>query len=302
MKAASLFRELQLFSRQSLDLDSNDFKRVVGNALRCRVDPQHQKITGCRLGYFVKAKQLVWGRAKSASYANQRCEVWLSIAADIVCIPAFTQTAASCGFRVRNAQFIRQVLQVPTKRIHRNVLFWKTDPRHELNGVIDQPVLFACGHRQVTWRDEMRVPAIAMLVAILPWSAVAQSTEGLCDLAVMASADDEQIKSLLSKPGGSFVRCYDGYTPLHVAVSAGNLPAIQELAQAGSDLNARNDFGSTSLHVAILASNPNAVEKLLDLGADIHAAGPDSMSPLEFARHWGEEKIVEILIARGARM
>jgi len=148
----------------------------------------------------------------------------------------------------------------------------------------------------------MKIPIIVLLVALLPSPVLAQSTEGLCDLAVMASAEEDQIIGLLTKPEGAFVRCYDGYTPLHVAVSAGNLPAIQQLVQAGSDLNARNDFGSTPLHVAILTSNPTAVEKLLDLGADMYAAGPDSMSPLEFARHWGEHKIVEILIARGARM
>ena len=148
----------------------------------------------------------------------------------------------------------------------------------------------------------MRVLGMVLLLTLVPSLALPQSRDGLCDLVVMEVADQERISRLLAETGSPFVRCYDGYTPIHVAVSAGNLPAIRQLAESGNDLNARNDYGSTPLHVAILASDPRAVELLLDLGADIHSFGPDAMSPLAFARNWGEAEIVQILLARGARM
>ncbi len=146
----------------------------------------------------------------------------------------------------------------------------------------------------------MRILSVALLVGVMANWAAAQSREGLCDLLVMEVADEAQVSLLVAQAGSPFLRCYDGYTPLHVAVSAGNLPAVQQLAEIGSDLNARNDFGSTPLHVAILASNPRAVELLLELGANIHSVGPDAMPPLAFARQWGEAEIVKILVAHGA--
>jgi len=148
----------------------------------------------------------------------------------------------------------------------------------------------------------MRFVSFVLLLGLIPSTILAQSSERICDRELMEVADHEHVSSLLLQAGGPFIRCYDGYTPLHVAVSAGNLPGIRLLVEAGSDLNARNDFGSTPLHVAILASNPSAVELLLDLGANIHSFGPDAMSPLEFARRWGEAEIVRILTTRGARM
>lgn len=133
---------LEPLSRQRLDLHSHGFERAVGNALSSRVDPTHQKIAVCWLGYLVKTEQLVGSRSKSGRYANECREVWLSVATDIVSVPAFAQAAASCGFRVRYAQFVRQALQVSTKRIHGNVLFWKINSRHELNGVVVEHILF----------------------------------------------------------------------------------------------------------------------------------------------------------------
>ncbi|MFO6464193.1 ankyrin repeat domain-containing protein [Jannaschia sp. KMU-145] len=148
----------------------------------------------------------------------------------------------------------------------------------------------------------MRIFCAAALIGLTAAEAAAQSREGLCDLVAIEIADEAEVHRLLAPGENHFVRCYEGYTPLHVAVSANNLLAIQILADAGSDLDARNDFGSTPLHVAILASSAGAVELLLDLGADIHSFGPDAMSPLAFARKWGEAEIVSILVARGARM
>lgn len=143
---------------------------------------------------------------------------------------------------------------------------------------------------------------IALLsIQCLATTASAQSRDGLCNQSEMATKSASDIQELLAQSNGLFLRCYDGYSPLHVAVSAGNLEAIRLIVAAGADLKAKNDFGSTPLHGAILASNVDVAELLLDLGADIHSSGPDSQSPLEFSRQWGEREIEKLLLKRGAR-
>jgi len=302
--AADPSKGLQSPTYQGLYLYCDNLKRAVRNALRSRLNTLHQQVSGCPRGHFVKAEQLVRSDRKSRGNPNKRGKVRFPVSADIVCIAPFTETTTPSGLSIRDAKFTRSVLQISAKRFHENVLFWNPGCCHELIGASGETVSFrSLRHAENgIWRDAMRVISIALLLGLAPSWAVGQSREGLCDLSLMVFAEESQVSSLLSQTGDPFVRCYDGYTPLHVAVSASNLTAIRQLVEAGSDLNARNDFGSTPLHVAILGSNSGAVELLLDLGANIHAAGPAAMSPLEFARHWGEEEIVHILASRGASM
>lgn len=143
--------------------------------------------------------------------------------------------------------------------------------------------------------------SLVAFLSVFTTTAAAQSTSGLCDRPAMEFYSPAEITKLLNEPQGAFIRCYDGYTPLHVAVSAGNLKAIELIAANGADLDATNEFRSTPLHVAVMASREDVVELLVRLGANIHAAGSDGQTPLEMARDWGENDVAEALIAVGAR-
>lgn len=145
-----------------------------------------------------------------------------------------------------------------------------------------------------------RIAACISAWAILFSSANAQSIEGLCDVNAVKSYTDSQIATLLSQPPGAFIRFYEGYTPLHVAVSAGNISAIALIASEKADINTPNDFRSTPLHVAVMAGNEDAVRVLIKLGANINAPGPDGQTPLAMARDWKEDDIVQILRSNGA--
>jgi ankyrin repeat protein len=63
----------------------------------------------------------------------------------------------------------------------------------------------------------------------------------------------------------------DGWTPLHLAVAAGQGAVVEALAAAGADLDARTEDGASPLHVA-LAHSPGLVPLLRDLGAPVDAA------------------------------
>ncbi|WP_245421262.1 ankyrin repeat domain-containing protein [Rhizobium sp. L9] len=117
----------------------------------------------------------------------------------------------------------------------------------------------------------------------------------------MQSAIAADVKRLLQNPPGPYVRCYDGYTPLHVAISAKNPEAVIAIAESGADLNAKNEFGSTPMHVAVFASRPDLVSLLIKLGANKEALGPDNQTPLAMAKSWNETAIVDVLVSSGAR-
>ena len=63
----------------------------------------------------------------------------------------------------------------------------------------------------------------------------------------------------------------DGWTPLHLAVAAGRRDAVEALAGAGADLEARTEHGRTPLQVA-LEHAPELVPVLEGLGARVDAA------------------------------
>ncbi|WP_024468464.1 ankyrin repeat domain-containing protein, partial [Treponema pedis] len=63
-----------------------------------------------------------------------------------------------------------------------------------------------------------------------------------------------------------------GETPLHVAVRIGMEDNIlQQLIEAGADINERNKKGQTPLILAIERNLVNQVKSLIKYGSDIHA-------------------------------
>lgn len=100
----------------------------------------------------------------------------------------------------------------------------------------------------------------------------------------------------------------DAALPLFSAVSRGDRDFVKTLLDAGAPVNQHYKDGSSALGEAIdqagRGNGPEAarmVELLIARGADVNRRFPDGRTPLFAAAETGEIRIVNVLLARGAR-
>ena len=84
---------------------------------------------------------------------------------------------------------------------------------------------------------------------------------------------------------------------IHLAASEGNIEAVKQHLDAGTDVNAKHVDGWTPLH---LAKTKKVVELLIAKDADVNAKNTNGMTPLYSATSLGDKEIAELLIANGA--
>jgi ankyrin repeat protein len=104
-----------------------------------------------------------------------------------------------------------------------------------------------------------------------------------------ASAGNLPILALLLNAGSKrFLNKLDsqGYTPLMRAVESNHLEAARKLIEAGADVNAREDhtFGNTAMRIATGESSLDMVKLLMNAGADPMIPGRLMLTPLDRAR------------------
>jgi cytochrome c len=87
--------------------------------------------------------------------------------------------------------------------------------------------------------------------------------------------------------------------PIHTAAREGDVDAVRELLDQGTDIN-RNSRGGTPLHVAILADRQLVVEFLIANDADVNVLSSAFGMPLHAAALKGSAVITSLLIANGA--
>ena len=97
---------------------------------------------------------------------------------------------------------------------------------------------------------------------------------------------------------------HDGWTPLHLACFCGSHELVTALLERGAAVTAisRNPTRNTPLHAALAGVAPvETVLCLIDKGADVSAVGGAGATPLHLAASRGNQVLVELLLARGAR-
>lgn len=92
----------------------------------------------------------------------------------------------------------------------------------------------------------------------------------------------------------------DGTTPLHNAVVANDLAAVQKLLRSGANPSAANRYGITPLSLAAENGNAPVFEALLKAGADAKATLPGGQTLLMTAARTGNPEILRTLLDRGA--
>ena len=93
----------------------------------------------------------------------------------------------------------------------------------------------------------------------------------------------------------------NGATPLMLALEAGNEEKARWFVQAGADVAVRGASGKTALHAALEEGMLDLAAELLDKGANPNEGHRDSLGlPLHQAASQGKEKVVALLLAKGA--
>ncbi len=82
---------------------------------------------------------------------------------------------------------------------------------------------------------------------------------------------------------------------IHVAAKTGNIKAVKQHLDAGTDVNAKDDSGRTPLR---LATTKEVAELLIAKGADVNAKDMNGDTPLDVARH---PKTADLLRKHGGK-
>ena len=87
---------------------------------------------------------------------------------------------------------------------------------------------------------------------------------------------------------------------IHGAATVRNIKAVKQHIAAGTDVNAKDNFGRTTLHLAAAGGHMEIVELLIAAGADVNAKdnyGDYGKTPLSYAK--GE--IADLLRKHGGK-
>jgi ankyrin repeat protein len=96
--------------------------------------------------------------------------------------------------------------------------------------------------------------------------------------------------------------------PLHDAVKDSDLVRLQELIEAGEDLNAQDNFVGTALHWVALKNDIEAARLLIAAGADVNlprirdteTANKQGITPLMNAASVDAVDMIDLFVAEGA--
>ncbi len=153
----------------------------------------------------------------------------------------------------------------------------------------------------------------AMLGLLLEAGADVNATNQAGATALMRAATFEDKARMLMVRGAEVkARSQLGNTALILAArKPGNSGAVKLLLDRGAEPNATNGFGATALMAAAAAEDMETVRLLLDHGADVNAR-PNmdgdgflwggGRTPLVWAAFRGNQGLIKLLLARGARV
>ena len=87
---------------------------------------------------------------------------------------------------------------------------------------------------------------------------------------------------------------------IHTATFMGNLSAVRQHINAGSDLNVKDQYGSTPLIIATTFGKAEVAKSLIEAGADMNITSNEGATPLHTAAFFCRTEIVKALLDKGA--
>ena len=88
---------------------------------------------------------------------------------------------------------------------------------------------------------------------------------------------------------------------IHTAARDGNIKGVKQHLAAGTDVNAKDDYGGTPLHQAAARGHKEVVELLIAKGADVNAQRDDGGTPLDFAIKYKRTETADLLRKHGGK-
>lgn len=133
---------------------------------------------------------------------------------------------------------------------------------------------------------------------------------GITPLHIAAAYDRIDIIKLLLSHGATIDGvAYQVYAPIHLAVEYGNDNTLKFLLAQGANINISSSVGATALHFAAKNGDSKLISILLEKGANIDACAKNpilfayfEMTPLTVAAKYGQIDAVKLLLANGANI
>lgn len=165
--------------------------------------------------------------------------------------------------------------------------------KDEQSGIVEAALFLNDGHGFVP------VQSNATLQAIL-------AHKPHLDLFTLAALGDATGLRRRLTADASLVRARNqfGWTPLHMAAFAGNVPNARLLLDHGAAVNerAKTKFRNTPLLVAMLTGQYDVARLLLDRGADVLDRQSKGFTAMHEAALLGRNDIIQLLLDRGAEL
>ena len=125
-----------------------------------------------------------------------------------------------------------------------------------------------------------------------------KSDIGRTPLDVAIAFKQPLITDLLRKHGGKTRDELKAAESIEVAAELGNIEAVKQHLDDGTEVNAKDENGLTPLH---FAKTKEIADLLISKGADVNAKeAKNQITPLHWAAWRGRKEIAELLIAKGA--
>lgn len=125
----------------------------------------------------------------------------------------------------------------------------------------------------------------------------------------VATGDEERVRRLLKEnPDSANARGPDGYPALHFAIGMNFQGVVQQLLEAGCDVEIRSTSdetgskGETALHCAAFWGRTEIAKLLIDAGADVNALSEGHATPLHDAARMTNVRMIRLLLDNGANM
>lgn len=127
------------------------------------------------------------------------------------------------------------------------------------------------------------------------------NSKGATPLLLASGGNNVSILENLIQAGANLETSYtDKTSPLMIAVGSGNIQAVKVLIKAGAKVKIKNIYGISPLMLAAKTKNLEIVQELLTAGSDINTKDNNEETALIFAIKSNSMNIMQELLDRGA--